>query len=175
MVEINCVICGTIIKKRPSRIRNANYCSRKCQREGLQVRVIENCFNCGKKISRIPSAFKPKGFKGIFCSRKCSAKHRWENSEKIPRIVHDSVRRTVVDNFGRKCFICGYDRFIEFCHLVPAKVGGTIHPDNILPLCPNHHRLFDHNLLTSIETDKISENIKQAFSNPNCKRQKDKA
>jgi HNH endonuclease len=53
------------------------------------------------------------------------------------------------------CEICGFSRLIERAHIVPARFGGPKIPDNILRLCPNHHTLYDRNLLTHEEFCKI--------------------
>lgn len=49
------------------------------------------------------------------------------------------------------CEICGFSRFIELAHILPARFGFPAEPWNILELCPNHHRLFDRNILTADE------------------------
>jgi hypothetical protein len=61
------------------------------------------------------------------------------------------------------CAICGFDRFIERAHIVPARFGGPVAEFNILPLCPNHHRLFDHNLLTLEEFRLIEPMVRNAI------------
>jgi predicted restriction endonuclease len=53
------------------------------------------------------------------------------------------------------CSICGFKRFVELCHIKWEKDGGKVNKANITILCPNHHRLFDHNLLTAEELSKI--------------------
>ena len=53
------------------------------------------------------------------------------------------------------CQICGFDRFTEEAHIIPASLGGPKTCDNMLNLCPNHHKLFDRYLLTRQEMQKI--------------------
>ena len=48
-----------------------------------------------------------------------------------------------------KCCICGWDDgAVDLAHIVPLKSGGKFSLDNIAPLCPNHHRLFDRKKFT---------------------------
>lgn len=53
------------------------------------------------------------------------------------------------------CEICGENRAIDSCHIIPNHMGGDIAPGNVLWLCPTHHRLFDRFLLSREEYDKI--------------------
>lgn len=51
----------------------------------------------------------------------------------------------------QQCCICGFNRIVELAHIVPASKGGPLSYDNTLPLCPNHHHLFDNKKLTDSE------------------------
>lgn len=42
------------------------------------------------------------------------------------------------------CYICGFDRAIDICHIVSVRDGGTSDIFNLISLCPNHHHLFDN-------------------------------
>lgn len=54
---------------------------------------------------------------------------------------------------GRKlgCEICGDNRTVDRCHIVPNRLGAGLGLDNIFILCPTHHRLLDSYLLTKEE------------------------
>ena len=73
-----------------------------------------------------------------------------------------------------KCEICGFDRYLEKCHLIPRDLGGGKEIYNQVILCPNHHKLLDWGRLTNIESlplenkiinltkrDKVKNNIPQ--------------
>jgi len=52
---------------------------------------------------------------------------------------------------GYQCQFCDVkirkangDLYVEACHIEPKKSKGKDKPDNILVLCPNHHKLFDY-------------------------------
>lgn len=57
------------------------------------------------------------------------------------------------------CQICGFDRYVEICHLVPKRIGGGHKSENILLLCPNHHRLLDNGLLNREEIASIERRV----------------
>jgi predicted restriction endonuclease len=65
------------------------------------------------------------------------------------------------------CQLCGFDRYVEWAHLIPRSDGGTVISDNIAILCPNHHRLFDHGLLSAEEATVIDALKERAMANPN--------
>ena len=46
------------------------------------------------------------------------------------------------------CMICGESRVIDFAH---------INKDEVIPLCPTHHRLMDRGLLNEVEIDNLKE------------------
>lgn len=50
-----------------------------------------------------------------------------------------------------KCEICNFERYIEKCHIIPKFLGGGKDIDNVVFLCPNHHKLFDYALLNNEE------------------------
>lgn len=60
-----------------------------------------------------------------------------------------------------QCLICQFERYIEMCHIVPVRLGGDDSPINVVPLCPNHHKLLDYGLLNNEETQKIESRIFQ--------------
>jgi predicted restriction endonuclease len=50
------------------------------------------------------------------------------------------IRREFLD----RCAICGWDEAPnDVAHIVARKHGGSDALDNVVMLCPNHHRLFD--------------------------------
>lgn len=59
----------------------------------------------------------------------------------------------------KNCCICFFNRLIEYCHLIPHSENGFYTIDNIVPLCPNHHRCLDRFMLEDWEYYKIQEFI----------------
>jgi len=56
---------------------------------------------------------------------------------------------------GKNCQICGESRAVNMCHIIPREEGGADLEENLIPLCPNHHYLFDQARLTKEEFGKI--------------------
>lgn len=55
-----------------------------------------------------------------------------------------------------KCCICDWGKTtIDWAHIVPRDEGGDYTYKNIIPLCLNHHRLFDNGLLTTEDAQRI--------------------
>lgn len=73
---------------------------------------------------------------------------------------HSRIRfhsRAIYKLSGRdmKCFICGYDKHVEICHIKDiqdfdsnAKVSEINDENNLVALCANCHWEFDHGLAT---------------------------
>jgi len=52
------------------------------------------------------------------------------------------------------------DLYVEACHIEPKKSKGKDKPDNILVLCPNHHKLFDFGKREDVNHLKESYSVK---------------
>lgn len=57
-----------------------------------------------------------------------------------------ACRNLVLERDGYKCRICGSDKGLEVHHILPRKLGGTDHPENLITLCRKCHLYtFRHN------------------------------
>ena len=72
--------------------------------------------------------------------------------------------REIVSNRNLSCEICGENRTVDKCHIIPRKIGGTLDWDNIVILCPTHHRLLDRFMLSRPEYAAIDWSIKSPAS-----------
>lgn len=61
------------------------------------------------------------------------------------------------------CIICFENRVVDAAHLLAATKGGGREKENIIPLCPTHHRLYDQNKLNTGELTKLSEYLVSKF------------
>lgn len=68
---------------------------------------------------------------------------------KVNRNMTTTMRSKIRED---ACWICGEDRLIEVAHIIPKAEGGKARLDNLMPLCPTHHRLYDHNKLYEEES-----------------------
>jgi len=67
--NIPCSGCGQIVYRRPSEIRETNYCSKQCYDRNQRTGTPLFCKVCGTEYYRPPSLIKWRG--SNFCSRKC--------------------------------------------------------------------------------------------------------
>lgn len=57
-----------------------------------------------------------------------------------------------------KCCLCGWDEAnVDLAHLIPHLEGGSCSFDNIVPLCPNHHRVYDRGLSREVHMEIFAE------------------
>ena len=72
------------------------------------------------------SEFKKEWWNQLFCCKECQKANYRELKRYIP------------------CIICGFDKITELHHFQPKFCGGEDSNKNLIPLCPNHHRMI-HN------------------------------
>lgn len=102
-------------------------------------------------------------------------KHRKDHSGKKRTLVPTKWR--VLQELSASgiscCEICGEARGLDLAHIKANKLGGPMTRENVLALCPTHHRYFDHGKLTREEFSKISSRVRAAealysFVHPLC-------
>lgn len=167
-MKISCSCCFKVYEAKPYKARQPkHYCSISCKNTSMRRSNTEPCEFCGEPVTRRKSSFRRNKSAQVFCSRTCATRWRGYNTKQI-RISdygpHNKEKHAVM--YGRSCFLCGFDRFVEFCHIIPASIGGTAHPSNIVALCPNHHTLMDRDLLTEDEEIKLDDIIIYAWATP---------
>jgi hypothetical protein len=72
------------------------------------------------------------------------------------RFVRDSVNiKTLKKMYEYRCCMCNTilrrphkKPYVEGCHIQSLEEGGFDTPDNVLILCPNHHKELDHGALS---------------------------
>ena len=65
------------------------------------------------------------------------------------------VTQGVIRNRNVPCDVCGENRRVDRCHIIPNHLGGSNQDKNILNLCPTHHALFDSHMLSEEEWARI--------------------
>ncbi len=166
--KIKCKVCGKEYETRNPR----GYCSRKCyglgqtlgltsRKPGYSLNCI--CEYCGKEFirRRKPTRSNP----AFYCSNECANKahglKRITNRIGVSGEELGDIRRRAK---YEKCAICRYDRFVEVCRILPGITGGIYALNNVVFLCPTHHRLFDRHLLNQEEIDKLPNGAKAAYT-----------
>lgn len=77
-------------------------------------------------------------------------------------IAKEAKRIYRLSGLSRVCTYCGYDKFVDVCHVKPVSEfpDGTLLIEvndikNLITLCPNHHREFDNGLISVDEIKKL--------------------
>ena len=169
-----CAECQMVIRiregEKPHEVRRRKFCSQACAasfNNKARGRKRAVCQNCGRQ-------FHDRHYKDRkFCSRRCYLIGR---KPRVPLVMshtkgdvvkmnrtrnraHCAIRRgalwQIKHNGDRsKCIVCGYDTYVEVCHLKPigdfpdsALVSDINALSNLVVLCPNHHKELDLGLL----------------------------
>ena len=161
---IDCLQCGKKVKTIKSRKNKHRFCGKKCgyehRKQYSKRNKIVSLYKQGKKYREIADLM---GMKiGSVCHYTYTSRLKERFGDNIIGFSHKEAVRTKLDI--DECELCGFNRIIEVAHVIEAKNGGKYTTDNCLILCPNHHSLFDRNLLNEEEKTKLS-NIKRIILN----------
>lgn len=178
-LSISCDECGFLfqiteseLKRRKSKSSNgARYCSRRCSTVArhklgpIHKPKPRQCYKCGVSFTTT------KQHESIRACPKC---HRTRKEISIGLRTIDEIERSNTstrqpDKYGRirlhcralhrdlaerPCATCGYDRFVELCHIRAISdwpkdtlVNIVNSDNNVIQLCPNHHWELDHGYL----------------------------
>lgn len=142
--NIACLVCGTMVYRRPSQIKAKNgnvYCSMSCY--GISCRKQNPCVVC--------SSFVPSDKNKKTCSNECATKYRSDlkrnhclgRKKKLqPKLTTRSYRTRVRKEKGSSCEMCGYNKvedILALHHIIPRSQGGSDEISNLQLLCPNCH------------------------------------
>ncbi|MBL4652171.1 MAG: HNH endonuclease [Flavobacteriales bacterium] len=78
------------------------------------------------------------------------------NNIELKKKAMKSSTSSAKKEYNIPCNICGENRVINLCHLIPRSEGGHDGNGNLIFLCPTHHFLFDHARLSNEEFEKIN-------------------
>jgi HNH endonuclease len=166
-----CQYCGSVkdVKRRQT------YCSVRCyglaQRAHLTphtrgFRQMMVCVWCCEDyvIYRRPSLRNPQ----LCCSPRCARRLQgWRRCKQhhggTRRQIEKLHRMRCRGDITLRCLICGFDRLLEWSHIIPASKGGRYSEHNGLWLCPNHHRLFDRHCLLPDEVARLPAQAQTAY------------
>jgi hypothetical protein len=102
--------------------------------------IEKKCPVCGKKFEALKGNKREK----VVCSRSCSNTY-FRSGENNPNYKDGfdgdkRYRKICFKHHPKKCCICGFDHIVEVHHRDCNKNNNN--PENLIPLCPNHHRMF---------------------------------
>lgn len=93
-------------------------------------------------------------------------RHLWPKPLNPARLVQKDLDDydQSTNSMAGVCEICGFNRVVEQAHIVPARFNGPKVGFNLLSLCPNHHTLFDRDMLTHEEFSAIEAKVSAALA-----------
>lgn len=126
---------------------------------------IKVCAMCGKEFATRQHARK---YCSADCRRRAGAKANYLNLvARWGNYSHKGyLAKEIVFNYGERCAICGWQATPELIevngrkqwahgndihHIVPASEGGLSDYENLILLCPNHHKMAHMGLLSREE------------------------
>ncbi len=60
------------------------------------------------------------------------------------RVIENLTREKAASRakklLGQRCELCGYSKYVDAYFITPKSKGGTNSLNNIIILCPNHHK-----------------------------------
>ena len=114
------------------------------------------CVCCNKPFS-------DRGNNAIYCSESCSRRSTVNKAKAAKRAAGiNKVAHIIYQAYDCKCALCGwqatneliilngkahYSKGNEIHHITPLSKGGEDSLDNLILLCPNHHKQADMGLI----------------------------
>lgn len=162
-IKIECLWCKKTLELPPGKYKR-KFCSLNCRDEYRRTLVGDKspyskkieviCAYCGKVFKTIPCRIT--NGKIPYCSPVCGHTAQALKLAKLGKSTSKEGcwsfgKRAVYDRDNRKCVICGFDIVIHAHHIKPRSKGGSNHLDNMITLCPNHHAMVHHGIITEIE------------------------
>lgn len=124
-----CAVCGVELPE--NRANHRKYCSKACLRKHEANKRIDYISNRAKRINKVAhSIYRAYDYKCALCG--------WQASEEL------------ISFKGKIQYAHGND----IHHIIQMCDGGTEDPDNVILLCPNHHRQADLGLISIEELQK---------------------
>lgn len=150
-----CIICDRQFPIRRCHLKQGRQCcSRFCKDEALHRKSLGYQIKQLADAGMLPSEIAAQvGKPVVYISHRLNYV-RYRRGRGMSRT---SVKKRFLKN--QTCVVCGWDRCLDAAHIVGAADGGSMEESNLMPLCPNHHRLFDNGNLLPNEQIAIEEYI----------------
>jgi hypothetical protein len=151
--ERTCKLCGDTFLAENKEINrgNAKYCSLSCSAkvQTKNKKHVKNiCIVCNVEFLSYSKHSK-------YCSGACKSKYyRLVTSEGT---YSTKTFKRIFNNIP--CEICNWNEGgRDLHHIIPVKDGGTNNINNLISVCPNHHRLIHEKKITTDELLSVVKN-----------------
>lgn len=141
----NCLNCNKEFQadKKEHNRGNAKYCSLSCaiSHINLNKQMVTNiCRQCGRE-------FKTSNKNALYCSNICKQRnYRFKSKSEV------SMKTLYKQLSHLPCQICGWkEASRDIHHIIPVSKGGKNELNNLIVVCPNHHRMIHSELITEEE------------------------
>lgn len=131
------------------------------------MEVTAVCKRCGKEFTYNHTHGMLRSYCSTHCQRngfqEVTLKNHPDKMKRWNRIA--AIRQNILERYDYKCAICGWQldtrdvcgkhgRYLrqkgnEIHHIVPVEDGGTDTVDNLILLCPNHHKMANAGILSA--------------------------
>jgi hypothetical protein len=162
-----CLYCGKMILpkngEKPCIAKSKKFCDHSCSAKYSNSRRIRNEKNRGgKTICVCCGNTKTRNSVCTVCQieqKSQITKQEIFKNLKNWQTARSTIRKHATRVFERStkqkiCFICGYSNYIEICHIKAvskfpetATLGEINAIENLVALCPNHHKELDNGIL----------------------------
>lgn len=167
-VTLTCPTCGGEFTRRRQEVRGAfQFCSKSCAgrvsgntplRSPRRPAAEKRCEECGRTYSVKGS----QEGRRRFCTKVCEMafRSRVMVGRGNPNYRHGqdqtSAKTTALRAYPARCAVCGFDVILDVHHIVPKSRRGTNDVDNLILLCPNHHRMVKLGLISAEQLRALS-------------------
>lgn len=130
----------------------AKYCSKSCANSiPKDQNIIKVCKHCSKEYHTSNKACK-------YCSDSCKQKnYRLKSKDLTENGI--SIKNLYKIFKQTSCEICGWNETnCDIHHVIEVSNGGTNQLNNVIYVCPNHHRMIHNNLISQNDLYKIIKN-----------------
>ena len=146
-IQKTCITCSNTFMADPREHKrgNAKYCSISCgaKNRATKAKTINSvCTYCN-------TSFLSGSKEAKYCSNSCKLKSYRKN-----QITNEFATKSLQRILSHlPCELCGWDATTrDVHHIVPVSQGGKNTLDNVIVVCPNHHRMYHKHLISEEAT-----------------------
>lgn len=141
-----------LVENREVNRGGGKFCSRTCSANYGNLYkhpITKICKFCEKQ-------YETNSKKSLYCSKLCITHAKRSRTIKAGSkyINRSTLQRRIIKKLGPsnfKCFICNWNEAMcDIHHIKPKSLGGSSNFSNLTVLCPNHHRLAERDILSTL-------------------------